>query len=446
MTGRGQYPAGHAAPAGWAEKAFGVSALVILSGAFFPLLPGYGTENGPSSRAKVVLLLVVYVLGLAGLVIRGPAALRITARGIAPVALVALAVTSAAWSVAPSTTLQRAAALGGSTVLALYLATRFPGTALARLVGMALGITAVGSLAAAAFLPDAVLSVHDQLGAWRGVFVEKNTLGRAMTLGAATFVVLALEQTRRGGWLWTMAGLCAGLVVLSRSATSMLVLTLLLAAIVLARLFQARSRARIPVLVVLLSAGLAGVLLAGGDATALFGSLGKDTTLTGRVELWGSLVGMMGQRLWLGYGYGGFWRVTSQSEEVYATNGWEAWHAHNGLLDLGLSLGVAGVVLFVASFCVAVHRSVRAFRLDGEPTGAVWALVFLTFLAAANLTESSILEHGNLLWVLFVATLAVPLFGVLPPTPLTAQGPAPVGRLSPGIARLQRRGALVGGG
>jgi O-antigen ligase len=66
---------------------------------------------------------------------------------------------------------------------------------------------------------------------------------------------------------------------------------------------------------------------------------GRSETLTGRTEIWNSLLPYAQKHFILGYGYGGFW-TTSLRIRI-------ASHAHNGYLDTILNLGIVGLILLI---------------------------------------------------------------------------------------------------
>ncbi len=118
--------------------------------------------------------------------------------------------------------------------------------------------------------------------------------------------------------------------------------------------------ARRPVLVHLMAAAIVGVSFAvlflniGGGALE---TLGRNSTLTGRTEIWGQLLSLSGNPL-IGTGFESFW-VGQRLERIWATGGLLKGinEAHNGYLEIYLSLGWIGVV-FLAGLIATGYRSV----------------------------------------------------------------------------------------
>ena len=76
--------------------------------------------------------------------------------------------------------------------------------------------------------------------------------------------------------------------------------------------------------------------------------IGKDPTLTGRTVIWAYVIQDIWIKPWLGWGYYGFWTMSNPAAvEVSDAMGFVVPHAHNGLLEFLLSVGVLGTALFV---------------------------------------------------------------------------------------------------
>jgi exopolysaccharide production protein ExoQ len=237
-----------------------------------------------------------------------------------------------------------------------------------------------------------------------GVFLNKNVLGRCMVLSTVLFLIRSRMPSHRILSL-AAAALSMSLVVLSRSASAIVILLALLALIPMFILWSSRNRLAIAMLIVgVVVLGTAALLLVANSEMVL-NALGKEPTLTGRTELWQAVWSSIMERPWLGYGYGVFWTGwQGASAAVLETVGWQTPHAHNGILDLWLSLGFIGVATFVASFIAAVGRAVAAAQAR-DSVDAIWPLVFLSFMLFYNMTESTILRAHSLYWVLYVATI-----------------------------------------
>ena len=80
-------------------------------------------------------------------------------------------------------------------------------------------------------------------------------------------------------------------------------------------------------------------------------------------------------------------------------------HAHNGILELWLELGIVGTGLYLAVFVYYVAKAVNFLRQSSNPAAA-WPLIFLVFLFLASLTESEFLGGSSVTFILYVAVAA----------------------------------------
>jgi O-antigen ligase len=403
-----------------------VAGFVLFSGAILPLLQlvaGTAPNVGEADRRTQALVAPFYLAAVLVLAWRPrrPSPVLVALRQPLIWYLVGWALLSTAWSDAPSITLRRAVALAGSTVFGLYVAARYSRAELMRLVGRAFLIILVLSVL---FVVVGGYGVSSGIyaGAWRGVFADKNGLGRAMVLGAFTFGTLAMAAAGRRRLLYSLltAAACL-LVLLSRSATSLVVLAAMGSLTALCFGLQKR-RSRF------LSISLVGIVLSAGlllwtmtTQEALLGALGKSTTLTGRTELWTASIAQFEAEPWLGYGFGAFWSgANSRGALVWEQIGWTPPHAHNGFIDLGLDLGTIGVVLFGLGYLLTVARALANVR-PGAGALEVWPLLYLCYFVLANMTESALVRQNNVFWVLYCASS----FALV--RPRSAESSAPTG-------------------
>lgn len=420
------------------ERVYAVALLLVFSDALIPLIRSASgavpdLENGDPHRQAMLF----GFFGICALLcaLRPREVLSAALRNPLTLLLIAFALVSRGWSAAPDITLRRGIALAGTTLCGVWLAGRFRGRELMTILGWAMGIAAVLSLLFALAVPE--LGIHqdgDFRGAWRGIYMQKNGLGKMMVLGALVFILLALREEGRARRKWqALALLCAALVLLSTSTTSTLILGALVLLVPLYRGLASRSRWLVPAAlgIALPVAGIALAVIT--DVEGALGLFGKDTTLTGRTELWEYATATIGDRLWYGYGYGAFWQVSTRAQGIYAAIGWDAWHAHNGLLELGLNLGVIGIVLFLAGYVVGLMRGTGAL-LAGAREEGIWILGFLTFVLLGNLTESAVLEQ-NVYWILYVATTCI----AAPAAAASAEMRTSMRGLSPGVRMRARR-------
>jgi O-antigen ligase len=96
-------------------------------------------------------------------------------------------------------------------------------------------------------------------------------------------------------------------------------------------------------------------------------AMGREDNLTGRTEIWATLIPYAMQRPIWGYGYGGFW--TPEIKAITST------HAHNGYLDIIIDLGVIGLGFFYI-FLISCCRKAYSLMLRNYQ----WGIFFLCIL------------------------------------------------------------------
>jgi exopolysaccharide production protein ExoQ len=388
------------------EYLFAGAGLFLTSSALFPLLQGAGDSTlvaPPTDKRLTLASLAVYAIAAFLLFRRGSRVAEIVAGNRFLFGLVGLTCLSTAWSSVPGSTAWRAVAVLLTTILGVYLATSFDVRELATLISWVLFALVAGSLLFAELRPAYGLD-HIRGDAWRGLFTTKNELGRIAVLSTAIWIVRLL--TGSGRRLVAAGAVGLSLYALDRSGSKTGLLVVLLLAVFLAALpaLRAHYSIAIPAAVLLAIAGVLSFQWLAAHSDAALNSVGADSTLTGRSEIWSAVWSMIAAHPWLGYGFGAFWRgFDGPSAQVWAQIGATPPHAHNGVLDLWLDLGLAGVVLAGGSLAVAGGRAARALRGEWS-LESVFPAAMLAFLVLFNLTESTFLKQHSMFWVLYVAT------------------------------------------
>lgn len=402
MTAESQLVEEEERPTGW-ERAFAAVIIVLLTGAFMNLFLTPEQQLDPSEGLPVMRYLwaAIYVVVLIMLrrYCKGSLGLLLQERAI--LLLTALAVVSAIWSDAPGTTLRRSVALAGTLVMALYFAWRFKFREQLQILVWGFAACAAFSFLFGVF--HLGHSVDDLQGAWYGAYTQRNELGTVMVFGALTFLVWSRMPGKPERIGWSLAAGAFGLIVLSGSITSMLAFGALVCTIPmiwLIRRFERTGRFLLLLGVVLIGVGW----WVGTSFDAVTEAMGRDSSLTGRTELWGASILFGLNHPVLGYGYNAFWMgLEGQSADVWQIVGWAAPSAHNGLLEIWLDLGLAGVAIVIYSFGSSLRRAFEMVR-DTANWQYAWPLLFLVILFVMNLTESAFFEGNSIYWFLYMVT------------------------------------------
>ncbi|MFP4520453.1 MAG: O-antigen ligase family protein [Oceanicaulis sp.] len=388
-----------------AEAGLGLVCLLLFSNALIaPLIADPAEPDGGA-----VLRLVwppVYMASLLLVAMRPVAVWRTALRAWPVLLLAALTLASAAWSLDPGVTLRRSLAVTMTAVFGLWLAARFGWRDLVRLIALMFAVLAAGSFTAGALFPGFGVMADVHVGAWKGLWWEKNTLGAMMAWASLAFCAAAAaapSHAERRLWFACLA-LAILLVLLSTSKTALLATVICVggpAGVALARRGFGFAAAALFALALGVAA-LAGVLLVGPGV--ILEALGRDATLTGRTEIWAVLTGQIAERPLTGYGYGVFWDVEQgPAFWVRQETAWPVPTAHNAWLETALAIGVPGTLFALAFVLTGLARA--AARLFGG-LSTYWALPFVTSWLVVSLSESNLLEQNGLVWLLLSATLA----------------------------------------
>ncbi|MEH2247206.1 O-antigen ligase family protein [Nostoc sp.] len=391
-----------------AEKILTVTCLMIYSGT--PLDPfitdGFTIKEGDRTIFRFLFTLT-YIVTLFLITLRWKKVTYVFSRDKFIWALIGVCALSSFWSTDPDTTIRRFIALLGTTIFGLYLASRYTLKEQLKFFAYMLGISAVMCFFFAILLPQyGVGGDIDANNSWRGIYPTKNVLGKTFVLGAAIFLFLAMT-TKENRWFSWLGYFTSGvLVFFSKSTTSLGNFIIITGAfLIYSRILHLKYKVMIPILTFLSTIGIALYAWFILQADAILGTVGKNTTLTGRAELWPVVLQMIAKKPWLGYGYGAFWgEGSSESSIVVQAVQWDAPNSHNGFLDLWLALGLLGILVFVIGFGINFLRAIYLIRWNQTPEN-VWLLVYFTFIILSNLTETSLLDQNSLEWILYVSAI-----------------------------------------
>ncbi|WP_201240831.1 O-antigen ligase family protein [Rhodobium orientis] len=367
-----------------------------------------------AAQYGIALLLLLYSalhrgLGwqfLAGMVIPGVAAL------------------SALWSVGTKMTVTNTVVLTYLVIASYVLSVHFRPAEVLRIYFRVTVFCLVASLVLYVVAPDQVLQARYG-GGWvdgwefRGVMSSKNFAGFVF---ASTFL-LALNGKLIGigaFWRYSVGLMALGALVLTSSATAVLVVVLLTPASVLLRLSGPYRALLAFAMVVLFFCAIMALPVIGSGAA--IDVLGRDATFTGRTDLWRLAFENIAERPVLGFGYTGFFDADPFSPA------WQFWQHfryfltatfHNAAIEALVSLGLVGLVL-LAALCL-IAGAVIFNRTVEEGPRLVLVILLSVFLIGGTM-EFTILHHNYIGTVVafYAAFVALTRYGpdqdTLPPS------------------------------
>lgn len=404
-------------------------------------------DGSPTDRAFFFLVLLMGIVVL----FRRRARAATLLSGNGPIFIYfAYCLVSVIWSPFPDVALKRWSKAIGDLVMAFVVVTDInPIGALKRLL----------TRTAFLLLPFSVyLTKYSEMGRGytpdgapmnTGVTTNKNTLGvvtLVLLLGAFWRFVTVFREAdeNRRRLLLSQGGILAiGVVVLlqSDSATSLACFGLG-SMLILMTSFKAIQRRPASVHVMLAVAALGAVALVFGDQSAAAGALGRDTTLTGRTDIWKAVIPAVPNAL-LGAGFESFW-IAPDTKPAMERSGLSEYmagvnSAHNGFIEVYANLGWIGVGLIVLVLAGAYRRACAAFRRSPQVAGLL--LAYVVVAPAYGVTEAGFRMLGPL-WIFLVlaAVFGSHIAAADSAAPAGAERPGPTRPPEAVVARPRSRG------
>ena len=249
-------------------------------------------------------------------------------------------------------------------------------------------------------------------GAWSGIFWHRNYLGCFMALAIAISLYqmpASLKKRDRSIYFNILLLISASyLLIRSKSATG--IITALILAVLVLILFAwekwhhklTRSHYY----------GIIGTITVIGlivftNLDFLFGLLGRNTSLTGRIPMWEYLFQhLISQRPWLGFGYGAIWHYQGLRNTLALTLHWGSavMIGDNGFIDIILHLGIIGLSVLVTLLIAGLISAIK-FLGQKRTLASAFPLIFLIFGMIANISLSLILESETFVWIIAIAAI-----------------------------------------
>lgn len=230
-----------------------------------------------------------------------------------------------------------------------------------------------------------------RLGDWE--FFHPNAIGFVTAIAALCAIYLAKVHKF---WMWAAVGLS---VTLLRTLSKGSIVAFLLAAVLyLCHWDKVGRRAK---LTIALAAVITVILFWGLiESYSTFYSAGTSNieTLTGRTIIWSQSLEIASEAPWLGHGFYSYRFVVPPFGEF------EAWHAHNELLQQYFSYGLVGVVLTIILY-YRFYLQIR--RGNGDALRALSAALLL-FALVRGTVDTERFDLSCPLWLM--AMLSVALF------------------------------------
>jgi O-antigen ligase len=318
--------------------------------------------------------------------------------------LLILILLSAFWSETPDITFRLSLVIVAVSGLAAHIARHYTWTEIAKILRLLILGIAVVSLLMLIINPSIALYGKGL----SGLLPFPIRFGNLLALGLALWTDYVIKNRKQ--WLFCTAviGIQTVLLVLTNSTQALITAMFMLSVVLM---FHFSSRFSFKYLTVIFpvyaSLALLTTYVVNEQSTAVLAAFGKDPGLTGRTEFWSQLIDRLSHRWVLGYGVSGFWQPwrggSNPANGIANANGFIPPHAHNGFLDLALSLGSVGLLLFSLVLLISFGQLLIIFLRKSQKSDLVIPLILLLFVILSNVSETQLLGD-TYVWYLFILT------------------------------------------
>lgn len=282
--------------------------------------------------------------------------------------------------------------------------------------GFAIGLPEIGRHSGAAGVELA------HVGDWKGITTHKNSLGRVAAVTALLLLAYA-DLFRWPKYVSLFLGLvCLANLVGSKSGTNIVAFG------IVGVIYLSFLRKDISTMSRLLS-GLVlalGSILLPWTVLPLLDLLGKDTSASGRTDIWGFCWDVIISQPWYGYGFDAgaeYWRPVMQ-KKLFSS----AIDAHSAYIQTIMDTGWLGLGTIILGFAGSLIGAFRVKRSNDEQTSRANSAFGLVLILAAivGLTEISPLSiTSDVGFVTYIAIIGISIKRASP-SPSAAMVPAPV--------------------
>jgi O-antigen ligase len=380
-------------PSQWANMTYGSASDAI--------------QDGNSFDRMIYLGLILIAVGI--LASRSVPWTNVFGRNTALIALILLGLISVTWSDFPYIAIKRwFRDLGTYLMIFVQMTEVRPLESVETLIRRFCYVVIPLSIVLIKYYPRLGMSYEFYNGAqsFTGVTVNKNMLGVLCLVSALFFTWDILrrfpdrkdKQIRRVLWIDLLL-LAMTLWIFSRvdSSTSLLSYVVALVIMLCARMRWFREKpVRLAVAIPLAAIAFVVLDFLFGVRSLVTSSVGRDTTFTGRIDLWNYLASL--DKNWLlGVGYESFW-VGPRLQAAWKIFHWGPTEAHNGYLEMYIQLGVLGLVVLTLVLLGFYRRIYRELKVNSGY--AVLSLSIFVVLLIYNYTEAAF--RNCLLWFTFL--------------------------------------------
>jgi O-antigen ligase len=248
----------------------------------------------------------------------------------------------------------------------------------------------------------------EHAGSWRGVFPHKNQAGATMVV--FFFIGIFVARARNLVLGAAIVALAAIFLAFSNSKTA----TALLPVVLIVAAFIANCGRTTAIVLVLALIAFLNLLSVGSiyfePVRGLLNMILSDASFTGRTDIWQFAIEHIMRRPILGYGFSAFWGTEQVVHGLSQGATWAtaATDAHNGYLNLAVTIGLPGLVLVL--IWLAVLPLVDFYRrreAAAQPLQMLYLRVWLFGLFASCFESGLFQQVGEVWFFMLTATFGL---------------------------------------
>lgn len=392
---------------------YGTFLIMMATNAIIPVVRielGFDYSVAEGDSLIQAIWLVIYLLGLIFIFINRKEFFRIFLKPKLLWIIYGLAFFSIIWSADPSVTFRRSIALFFTQIIGLYLYSRFKIEGLVRVLRYAFGISIVISFVFVIMFPNIGVHHDDSFdGAWRGIYVHKNSLGNYMVLSFSLWLISFIDfynKLKIHGYINLIASfvftlLSLVLVFRSESKTALTMVFVVLIVLIFRSVLRSNPRFAIAFMFSAITLIMLILFFGINKYEDIIVFMGKDITISGRTQIWQLTIDAILEKPIIGYGYGAFWQgFDGPSAYICGVLNFNVHHAHNGYLDLVLELGILGLIVYVLSVIILIFRLIGAQRYNVNCV-EIFPLIFIMHTLLYNISETFMMAQNTISWILY---------------------------------------------
>lgn len=394
------------------EYCFQILALLLVTASLNPIfyiaLGDNSDSYTDSNPMKLATSILIYLVAASILLLEQDSVVRLVRSSPIILVVIALPLMSVLWSVDPMTSLKRSLAHALTVLFCIYIVCRLsPQQFFERLLVVMFIGAAACFLYTATFPSQAITQGEVNRGAWAGIYLHKNDLGRMSSIAILLTASFRPSTRLLRAIRWLTLGGFVILLVMSESKTNAVVAAGGLGLLPVFAIAQKHKLATWVRLLILIVAAAILIFMATVGGQLILQSLGRDDSFSGRETIWRGVNAVVLENYFpLGAGYGAFFTERGAVQEMGVFL--QHWimavptHAHSGYWQTWADMAVPGVSALAVLILTAAWRLFGRLLFDTNRGNWRTFTLMLFLFVVACFSETLAFKHSEVSWVLLM--------------------------------------------